>query len=198
MRTPIAVLVAYLVIPCACGGGQATREVAQSPDNATAPGGTGGGTPEPGPSLGTTTTTVAEAGDTQGVKLPEVRPSASTAASAAVPPKAAHTHDPGRGQSDIGAIVSAHKDEARACYDKALADHPGIEGDLVVSWTIDPKGNVVQTSLDTSRSQIVEPTVATCIEAIIKKIQFAPSPGGFETKASYPFNFRPRHGKATP
>jgi outer membrane biosynthesis protein TonB len=198
MRTPIAVLIACLVIPCGCGGGQTPREAAQSPDNTPAPAVTGGAAAGPSPFGGTTTTTAADAGDPQGVKLAEVRPSTSTPASSAVPPKGAHTHDPGRGQSDIRAIVGAHKDEARACYDRALNDHPGIEGDLVISWTIDPKGNVVQASVDASRSQIVEPTVGTCVADIIKKIQFAPSPGGFETKASYPFNFHPHHGKTTP
>jgi hypothetical protein len=107
-------------------------------------------------------------------------------------------HDPGRGPTDIRAIVVAHRDEARACYDKALQDHPGIEGDLVVIWTIDPKGNVTQTSLDSSRSQVTEPMVVACVSEIIKKIQFAPSPGGFETKAFYPFNFHPRHSKQPP
>jgi hypothetical protein len=118
-------------------------------------------------------------------------PDASSEAEAS--PKGVHTHDPGRGLADIKAIIVAHRDEARACYDHALATHPGIEGDLVVQWTIGPKGDVTQTSLDTSRSQIAEPGVVACISSIIKKIQFAPSPGGFETKASYPFNFHPRH-----
>jgi hypothetical protein len=114
---------------------------------------------------------------------------------AAPPSKAPHTHDPGRGIDDINAIVKARRDEARACYDKALADHPGIEGDLVILWTIDPKGTVTKTSLDMSKSTISDPTVFACISEVIKRIQFAPSPGGFETKASYPFNFHPHHVK---
>lgn len=112
---------------------------------------------------------------------------------AGAPTRALHTHDPGRGIEDINAIVKAHRDEARACYDKALQDHSGIEGDVVISWTIDPKGNVTKTSLDIARSTISEPTLVACISEVIKRIQFAPSPGGFETKASYPFNFHPRH-----
>jgi|SRR5579859_1682218 len=107
-----------------------------------------------------------------------------------------HAHDPGRGASDIRAIIVSHRDEARACYDKALASHPGMEGDLVVQWTIDPKGTVTQVSVDQARSQVFDPTVVACIGGVIKKIQFAPSPGGFETKAFYPFNFHPRMVKA--
>jgi hypothetical protein len=91
----------------------------------------------------------------------------------------------------------AHRDDARACYDRALPTHPGVEGDLVIQWTIDPKGNVTQVSSDTSRSQIAEASVVACVSDIIKKIQFASSPGGFETKAFYPFNFHPRHGQSS-
>jgi hypothetical protein len=112
--------------------------------------------------------------------------------STAPPPKGPHSHDPGRSPADIRAIVVAHRDEARACYDKALNTHPGIEGDLVIQWTIDPKGKVTQVSLDSSRSQITEPSVAACVGDVVRKIQFAASPGGFETKAFYPFNFHPR------
>jgi hypothetical protein len=104
-----------------------------------------------------------------------------------------HAHDPGRGPADIRAIVVAHRDEARACYEKSLSAHPGIEGDLVIQWVIDPKGAVSQVGNDASRSQILEPSLVTCIAEILTRIQFAPSPRGFETKAFYPFNFHPRH-----
>ena len=66
----------------------------------------------------------------------------------------AHGHDIGRSPQDIRAIIQAHRDEARACYDAALKDHPGIQGDLVMKWTIDPKGQVTEVSVDASRSQI--------------------------------------------
>jgi len=104
-----------------------------------------------------------------------------------------HGHDPGRGPADIRAIVVAHREEARACYEKSLAAHPGIEGDLVIHWVIDPKGSVSQVANDVARSQILEPSLVSCVAEILTKIQFAPSQRGFETKAFYPFNFHPRH-----
>jgi hypothetical protein len=104
-----------------------------------------------------------------------------------------HGHDPGRGPADIRAIVVAHREEARACYEKSLTAHPGIEGDLVIRWVIDPKGSVSQVASDLARSQILEPSLVSCIAEILTKIQFAPSQRGFETKAVYPFNFHPRH-----
>jgi hypothetical protein len=146
-------------------------------------------TPDPnaldaGPTT-TTTATLADGDDLQGAKLEQT--------SAGATPRGPHSHDPGRSAADIRAIVIAHRDEARACYDASLKDHPGIEGDLVIQWTIDPKGNVTAVTQDTTRSQITEATAVACIVKIIQGIQFAPSPGGFETKAFYPFNFHPRH-----
>lgn len=187
------VLVAMLLLPIGCGGGAAESDVAKSPS-------TSGGT-STGPSLdagaaqSTTTVALPDGGDQQGAKLTEVRTTASSPTSNASP-RSPHSHEPGRTPEDIRAIVMARRDEARACYDSAAKDHPGIEGDLVITWTIDPKGNVTQASLDASRSQIVEPSVVACVSDIIKKVQFAPSPGGYETSAFYPFNFHPHHGSA--
>jgi hypothetical protein len=193
----------------ACGGGAAAGA------GATAPGGgvasataAGGDTTAPAPAdagpTTTTTTTLGAGGDLQGAKLTQTTTVASTTGSAAAPPsKGPHTHEPGRGPADLRAIIVAHRDEARACYDAGLGSHPGIKGDLLMQWTIDPKGNVTQISQDTERSQITEPGVVACVGNVIKKILFAPSPGGYETKAFYPFNFQPRQsvqgqGTSTP
>lgn len=198
MRTHFAFGLAALgaIVLFACGGNQGpgsgansaadTRGSTMSPDAGTSP-------EEAGPA--TTTVALGDGGDLQGSKLTETHTVASTAASAGPAPKGPHSHDPGRTPADIRAIVVAHRDDARACYDRALPSHPGIEGDLVIQWTIDPKGSVTQISSDTSRSQIAEPAVVACVADIIKKIQFASSPGGFETKAFYPFNFHPHHGQ---
>jgi TonB family protein len=107
----------------------------------------------------------------------------------------AHVSDPGRSVKDIQAIVMARRDEARACYDKALATHPGIEGDVDVRWVIDPQGNVTEIDVDPSKSTIAEPSVGKCIIEIIKKVKFSKSERGFETRTHYPFNFHPKPGQ---
>lgn len=100
--------------------------------------------------------------------------------------------DPGRTVKDIQTKVASHRDEARACYDEGLKKHPGIEGDLVVKWVIDPEGNVVDPEVDTSKSKVLEPGVGKCVVEVIKKLKFPKSEKGFETRANYPFNFHPR------
>jgi hypothetical protein len=185
------------LIASACGGGQAASGGPQSKDpTAGMVSEIGDSSLPPSSSAGPATTTLilGDGGDLQGVKLAEVH-SVSSAHASGAPPKESHGHDPGRGPSDIRAIILAHRDAARACYEKGLGEHPRMEGNLVIQWTIGPKGNVTQVSLDTSRSQITELTVVECIGDVIKQIQFAPSQGRFETKAFYPFNFHPYGGQ---
>jgi len=193
---PAAFLVLPLCVlgaPVGCGGGQGAGGAPATPAGAGSAAPADSTTPPDAGPTTTTTTTLGSGGDLQGAQLQQTNTVASTSGSAGPAPKGPHTHDPGRSAADIRAIVIAHRDEARACYDAALKDHPGIEGDLVIQWTIDPKGNVAAITQDTTRSQILESTTVACIVKIIQGIQFAASPGGFETKAFYPFNFHPRH-----
>jgi hypothetical protein len=143
----------------------------------------------------TTTSTLGEGGDLQGARLATTTTVASTSADSGATPKhgdgGASGPAPGRSAKDIQAIILARRDEARRCYDTALKTHPGIEGALVIQWTIDPKGNVSKTSVDASRSAISEPSVAACIIDIIKKIKFSEHPQGKETNTYYPFDFHP-------
>lgn len=203
MRTilALALLVPLFGVPLACGGGTADTGGAAHPEPAgsSAPSAAGSSVAaavDAGPAT-TTTATLGAGGDLQGAKLTQTTTVASTTGSSAPAPTGPHTHDPGRGVADLKAIMVAHKDEARACYEAALPTHPGIEGDLVMQLTIDPKGNVTQVSLDSSRSQILEPSVAACVAKVIQKIQFAPSPGGYETRTTFPYNFKPRKATAT-
>lgn len=155
----------------------------------------GAATPSAGSSGGTTTTTqLGTSGDLQGAKLGE-KSHTEIEVKGDAGPKNTHgqsAQEPGRSAKDIQTIVMARRDEARACYDNGLAAHPGIEGDLDVKWVIDPQGNVVDASVDTTKSSIIEPSVGACVVDVIKKIKFAASSKGYETRAHYPFNFHPK------
>lgn len=186
----------YGMLGCA-GGAQSIPSEAKSADTSANSNldGSIGLTADPG--SGTTTRELTDGGGLGlPTKLAERLPLPESSSSSA-PSAAAHPREPGRGIADIRALVVAHRDEARACYEKALADHPGLEGDLVVEWTIDPKGNVSRASVDVARSQIAEPTAVACVVDVIRRIPFSPSPGGYETTAHYPFNFHPRRTPRT-
>lgn len=193
---PAALLVAAASIAVACGGGQTD---VKSPTGAN---GDDAGTSEPADTGPTTTTTVtlADGGDLTGTKLQTTTTATASfdggkSDAAGIVPG---VHDPGRSPQDIQTIIGTRRDEARACYDAALKDHPGLEGNIDIKWTIDPKGVVTETAIDDAKSDIHEANLGKCIGAIIKKIQFAASPRGVETKVHYPFNFHPRNGPAKP
>jgi outer membrane biosynthesis protein TonB len=177
----------------ACGGSQPAQPATPGGPAPSASVGANVGAPSVGDAGSPTTTTQTLAGPgSGGTKL---TPLASPDAGAETSPLK-RRGEPGRTVLDLQAIVASHRDEARACYDNALPNHPGIEGTITIRWTIDPSGKVTDAELDTSRSEIVEPQVATCLISIIKNIHFNASAKGFETKANYPFNFHPR-GKHT-
>lgn len=186
-----------LLLALACGGGAGANAPAGL-SGPGAPAASGATATETRKADGqpTTTSTLADAGDLQGAKLSTASRTELENKDPGPPKPAAGSSEQGRSAKDLQAIIGARRDEARACYDKGLKDHPGIEGDLDVKWVIDPQGNVTDVSVDTTKSQILEPSVGTCIVDIIKKIKFAPSPKGHETRAHYPFNFHPRNQPA--
>lgn len=198
MRT-LGTFVVVSLLSSGCGGAGSSSAPPAAPSSAAGADESGGddasrdGNPDDAPS--TTTLAIGDAGTEHGTRLIAPRPTASTQDSAVA---ARGRHDPGRGPSDIRALVLGHRDEARQCYDTALASHPEIAGELVVAWTIDPTGKVTQVSADASRSQITDPGVIACVSDVVRRIQFAASPGGFETKAFYPFNFHPHRPPAPP
>jgi hypothetical protein len=169
------------------GSGEAQPSSGAS--GSTPAGSSGGGAA--GSSGTTTTTQLGDGGDLQGAKLGgKVHTENETKGESG--PKGTHNQsaqEPGRSPKDIQAIVASHRDEARACYDKALATHPGLDGDLDIKWVIDPTGTVTDASVDTARSQILEPSVGNCIIEVIKRLKFAASGKGYESRAHYPFNF---------
>jgi outer membrane biosynthesis protein TonB len=206
VRLPLLAAVAsasLVALSLGCGGGQTTTNDPSGAQTATsgaepkAAEGTGDPS-EPGSATGGTTTTTAipEGGELQGAKLGSSSRQEIETKGESGPKGGGPSTEPGRTRQDIQAIIGAHRDDARACYDKGLEKHPGIEGDLTVKWTINPDGTVSDVAVDPSKSQILEPSVGDCVVGVIKKLTFAPSQKGFETRANYPFNFHPR--KASP
>lgn len=202
-----ASLLVMLATP-ACGDGKSGGDVkSPTPGTGTTEGTSGGGgasasgsggtsgagASSGGAGSGTTTTALGDGGDLQGAKLgSSSHTEIETKGDGGPKAGPGHTQEPGRRREDIQTIIMARRDDARACYDKGLKDHPGIEGDLTIKFVIDPTGTVTDASVDTTKSSILEPSVGNCVIELIKKIKFAPSKGGFETRANYPYNFHPK------
>ncbi len=204
----LVALVTLATLAAGCGGGGKPDGDVKSASSSGGGDGTGassgsagggagrtssGGDSVAGASGGTTTTNLPDGGELQGAKLgSSTHTEIETKGDGGPKAGSGHAQEPGRRREDIQTIVMSRRDEARACYDKGLKDHPGIEGDLTVKFVIDPQGVVSDAQVDSGKSTINEPSVGACITDIIKKIKFAPSKGGFETRANYPFNFHPK------
>jgi TonB family protein len=92
----------------------------------------------------------------------------------------------------IRAVVAANRDKVRDCYDTALKTNPGIVGDLVVSFVIDPQGKVKTAEVNWNESDIHVPALDTCAVAAIRSLSFPPSSKGLESTVNYPFNLNPK------
>ncbi len=150
-----------------------------------------GQTADVGPTT-TTTVLMGDAGELQGSKLTTTAgPTTLDGGKNAAPRPNATDRDPGRTQQDIYAIIQTHRGEARACYDAYEKTHKGAKGNVDITWKLDPQGKVVETGVDEGKSDLKDPDLVKCIGEVIRKIPWAPSPRGFETKAHYPFNFNP-------
>lgn len=125
----------------------------------------------------------------------EASPSAAEPGVEAPAPNAA-TSPPrdSRGKAEIQQVMADNRDKVRACYDAALAKNPGIAGDLVVDFTIDPRGDVKQAEVNWSQSEIHIPELDTCAADAVRSLKFPASSRGLESKVSYPFNFNPPRG----
>ena len=184
MRAPTlsATLSALVVtaVLAACGGGAASTGTTPTGVGTNAAAFGDGGVSSLDSDAGVPTTVApADGAATGGTKLPNIG--------------ATRGPEPGRTRDDVLALVKTRKTQARACYDAALKDHPGMEGEISMRWTIDPKGNVTDVAVDPTNSQFALPEVANCLASIIMSFHFPESARGLETHASYPWTFHP-HG----
>jgi len=73
-------------------------------------------------------------------------------------------------------ILRQHTPRLRYCYEKALINHPGLEGKVVANFVVDPKGNVSSVALDG-----VNPDLDACVATSLRAMRFpAPESGGIE------------------
>ena len=141
----------------------------------------------------TTTASLPYDGGSQGTKLPLLPDGSDAGADGSSDAGARRAHEPGRGPDDIRSAVVARRAETRACFEKASSATSPVGRSLTMKWTIDPKGIVGAPTIDPAHSDVVDMGVVNCVAAILKTIKFAASPGGYETKASYPFIMHRQH-----
>jgi len=192
--------IAFSAAAAACGGSSPPPASNPSAGTAGAAASSSAAAADAGPTT-TTTATLGAGGDLSGAKLTTassstVQTTQTTDTNAPVP--GPHAQEVGRSVQDIRTLVMSHRDEARKCYDDNLKMYPGVEGDLDVKFTIDPKGVVSDAAVNDEKSSIHATGIGSCVVDVIKKIHFSESEKGFETRAHYPFNFHPKGSNKAP
>ena len=71
----------------------------------------------------------------------------------------------------------------------------GLEPGTVTICAIDGK-HTTTGRIDAAKTRILDDGVQKCVMNVIKAMKFPESPRGFETRASYPFNFHPKNAPA--
>jgi hypothetical protein len=96
---------------------------------------------------------------------------------------------PFKGDTDKEAIrrsIRRHLPKIHACYDKALATKPKLEGRIDARFEIAPSGSV-----SSSTASGLDPDVATCVADVIKTIPFPKPKPPKAIVVNYPFSFKP-------
>jgi len=128
-----------------------------------------------------------DGGSEQAYKLPLVSAGSDASAISTLDSGPRRAHEAGREQEDIRTAILARREETHACLAKTLSDASTGEQGITMQWTIDPSGHVPASSIHALRSQGDDPVLFHCIAGVLKTLVFPASPGGYETKASYPF-----------
>ncbi|HTM45640.1 MAG TPA: AgmX/PglI C-terminal domain-containing protein [Polyangiaceae bacterium] len=181
--TAISPLLVPLSVLIACGGGAANSEAAspaqpaeQSPAAAEPSSAAGAQKTDPSESVSGSST------------------SATDDSKAATAPAAENDDAPveeTRTMAVIQDVFKTNRPKVRACFDETLKKHPGLKGNLTISFVINPKGTVKEVTINTARSDLNVAELNACVIDTVLKISFPPSSRGFESQGNYPFNFNP-------
>ena len=87
----------------------------------------------------------------------------------------------------VNVIVRSHADEANACYERAIMEHPDLHGRVIIHAVIDPNGRVASVSPTSSISDGAR--LQSCLVRSFKSWVFPSPAGGVNGNVTYSFSF---------
>ena len=90
-------------------------------------------------------------------------------------------------KAEVYAVISKHQQQILRCYEKRLAQKPGLAGKVSFEWTVKTNGSV--RNVREQSSTLNDATVSKCVIGVIKTMKF-PRPKGGEVIIVYPFFFQ--------
>ncbi len=82
-------------------------------------------------------------------------------------------------------VVASHRGALRECYWNEAARTPGLTGEILVRWHIDPGGSITESSI--RRSSLSNANVEGCILREVNSWSFPAT--GQAADVNYPFRF---------
>ncbi len=90
-------------------------------------------------------------------------------------------------KDEVGKVIREHLGQVRYCYESALARSPGLEGKLLVGFTVGADGTVKDTQTKESSGN---PGLDQCIQSRLLKWKFPKPRNGVDIGVTYPFIFK--------
>jgi TonB family protein len=91
--------------------------------------------------------------------------------------------------AEIMAVIRAHLNEIRHCYEQTLQRAPNTTGKIGVTFVINTGGRV--NSANVTNTSISDAMMQGCITGVVMRWKFPLPRGGQDVTVSYPFAFTP-------
>ncbi len=97
------------------------------------------------------------------------------------------TVDSGLTQQEIRAVINAHINEIRHCYEMLLQRSPNAAGRVEINFTVALSGRVSTVSV--GQSTLSDVAARGCMTGVVRRWEFPAPRGGQPVEVSYPFSF---------
>ena len=76
-------------------------------------------------------------------------------------------------RTDTRALLETRNADIRACYDKELANNPGLNGDVVVQFTVEKKSGTI-TNVAAAEGSSAPESLQTCVVTALEGLALTP------------------------
>lgn len=95
-------------------------------------------------------------------------------------------HTDGLSREEIQRVIARALPRIKYCYERELGAAPALEGKVTSTFTIASSGAVAASTLSHTLST---PSVATCVDRVVRTLTFPQPHGGGQVVVTYPFVF---------
>jgi hypothetical protein len=127
---------------------------------------------------------------------PEVKPEAGGPRIIYVPAGGCTETCSGKAPPELASVVQVRAQQARRCYNQALASDSSLKGKVRIELRIGPSGNVC--SANVTANDMGSPTVANCVANMLRSSGGYPPPRGGCVAYEVPLSFVPQGGQGGP